>query len=396
MDLLNIIQIIAIFGLGGLIFYQMRNQKAPEVKDDHELMRVKEEIGELKAELQSVKSERDKLSGQGKQLFAEKTELQADKKSLTAKNDELKDEVAKFKAEEKRKTADFEDRLNKLESAKLALEDERNRIRREDEERRAKAIENRDKMWNEHETKVISLLNDFCKNPAINFTTYDNTNLPSDFDGKLKPDFMVGFLDQYIIFDAKSSKSDNLQLYITDQVKKTAVKLTGNTKIYSAVFFVVPTQAIAEFKTLHFFEHGYNFYVISPEAIAPVLSTLKRLETYEFAEQMDPQDRENIINLIADFDHHINFTNAVHLLLTQRGINTLEKTQGIHADMRVEIERKKEKMRLKSFTPTDIKNFILNTHTQQQAITDHLEPKSAVKQENVQEIASFLEDKKFL
>lgn len=396
MDLGNIIQIIVLLGLGGLIFYQMKTAKPAaiiEPTDERELLKLKEEIGELKSELQSVKTERDKLSGQGKQLFAEKTELQADKKMLSAKNDELKEEVSKYRAEEKRKEAEYLDKLNKLNTAHSSFEDEKNRVRREDEERRAKALENRDKMWAEHEIRVISMLNEICKNPAYNFPTYDNNNLPSDFDGKLKPDFMIEFLEQYIIFDAKSSKSDNLQIYILDQVKKTAAKISGNAKIYNTIFFVVPTQTISELKTLHFFEHGYNFHVISPEAIAPILTTLKRLENYEFAEQMDPQERENIVNLLAEFDHHVNFTNAVQLLLTQRGVNTLEKTRSIHADLREEVDRKKEKMRLKTFTPSDIKNLILGTHIQQKSIDDHIEPKSAVKKEKVQEVTDFFENK---
>ena len=58
-------------------------------------------------------------------------------------------------------------------------------------------------MWNEHEHVVVSQLTDLCAKPQLKFTTYDNTNLPDDFDGSIKPDFLIDFLGQYIIFDAK-------------------------------------------------------------------------------------------------------------------------------------------------------------------------------------------------
>jgi len=393
MDIAGIIQIALIIALGAGMYFQMRKKEDIEDKEELESpeIRLREEVSELKAELKAEQSEKDKLSGQGKALFAENTLLKAEKKSIAEKNDELKEYLAKFRAEQKRREADFQDRISKLDSAKNSLEEEKIRIRREDEERQSQVLIQRDKMWSEHETNVIAQLNDLCKLPEYTFNTFSNTDLPEGFDGKLKPDFMVEFLEQYVIFDAKSSKSDNLQTYISDQVKKTAAKIQSNEKIYSAVYFVVPTEAINTLKKRHFYEQGYSFFVISPEAIAPILASFKKIQTYEFAEQMDPQERENITSLIAEFDQHVNFSNAAHLLLTQRGINSLSKLKGLSDEIQNEVQQKKDKMRLKSFKPSDIKNFMMGTHVQQQAINEHVNPKSDIKLEELKDVNKSLE-----
>lgn len=391
MDISSIIQIILIIGLGAFVYYS-QNKKTEENQDQQREQMLQNEIAELKAEIQMEKSEKDKLSGQGKQLFAEITTIKAEKKSLQEKHDELKDLLAKHNAEKKRMEADFENRLNKLEEAKNSLEDERKRIRREDEERQERLMAERDRIWAEHETEVLSLLNSICKTPEFSFKTYDNNNLPDDFTGKLKPDFMLEFLEQYVIFDAKTTKSDNLNTYISDQVKKTAAKLEANPKIHNAIYFVVPVDAIHQLKKHHFYEDGFNFYVITPEAIAPILASFKKIESYEFAEQMNPQDRENITALIAELDQHINFSNAAHLLLTQRGINSLEKLKGLTPELIEEIEIKKDKMRLQSFKPTDIKQFMMGTHTQQQAVREHISPKAQVKNSEIEQVQKLLEE----
>lgn len=120
----------------------------------------------------------------------------------------------------------------------------------EEERNRAEREEERDRIWNEHENAVIATLSELCKQPHLHFTSYSNNNLPDEFDGKLKPDFLIDFLGQYVVFDAKASKAESLQTYINDAVKTTAEKIKKNGRIYPHVFLVVPTEAIGELKKL--------------------------------------------------------------------------------------------------------------------------------------------------
>lgn len=226
--------------------------------------------------------------------------------------------------------------------------------------------------------------------PEFNFETYTNSNLPESFDGKLKPDFMTGFLDQFVIFDAKISRSDNFQNYMATAVKSTATKIKGNNKIYNVVFLVVPTDAIGELKKLYYYEEGYSFFIISMEAIMPVLASLKKIQNYEFAEKMDPQERENIVDLIAEFDHYINFRNSMDIALAKHGISTLNKKDKLNVELQTEIDLKEKKMRIVKVNETDLKPLMLSTERKQGDIEKMEQPKPKIRKSDMESVESLL------
>jgi hypothetical protein len=47
----------------------------------------------------------------------------------------------------------------------------------------------------------------------------------------------------------------------------------------------------------------YHVYIISLEVLEPLVLTLCRIEEYEFAEQLSPEDRENICRILGKFAH---------------------------------------------------------------------------------------------
>jgi len=365
---------LTLVGVSALIYLSYKKEKPQEDG------RIKELESELKAE----KSRKDELAGKNKQLFAQLTKLEA-------ANTELSKRTAKYEAEEAKHKKELEQKIEKLDVSQKALEDERTRIRREDEERMQEELAERDRMWAEHEERVLKYLTEVCAMPEYSFDTYTNNNLPESFDGRLKPDFMIEFLDQFVIFDAKISRSDNFQNYITTQVKSTAAKIKGNNKIYGVVFLVVPTDAIGELKKLSYYEEGYSFFIISMEALAPVLASLKKIQNYEFAEKMDPKERENIINLIAEFDQHINLRNAMNLVLAQHGINVLEKAEKLPEELQEDIKLKKGKMRIIKVNETDLKPLMISTERQQKQIDKIVKPKPKVKKPDMDSAESLLE-----
>ena len=77
-----------------------------------------------------------------------------------------------------------------------------------------------------------------------------------------------------------------MQNYIKGNVESTAKKIKKAHKIYPMVFFVVPTEAVAGLKKKYYFEGGYQFFIISPEAIPAILSSLKRISEYELAQEI--------------------------------------------------------------------------------------------------------------
>lgn len=348
-----------------------------------ELSQKDQKIGQITDDIKNETTTKDKLSGQNKQMYAEITSLKADNGSLQKEKDQLSKELANFKAEEKRKTKEQENRIQQLDAAKIALDEEKIRIRKDDEKRIEEEKANRDRMWAEHEDKVKTQLAELCKDPKYAFPTYDNKSLPEGFGGKFKPDFMIEFLGQYVIFDAKVSKSDNLQNYVSTNVKSTVEKINKNTKIYPMVFFVVPTEAMATLTKTRFYEQSYEFFVIPSESIPVILAAFKKISSYELAEQLDPRDRENIVNLIAEFDNHINMRNALDILASQSGVSVLEKAGSLRRDIKDEIAHKKGEMRLQQFSPTEIKTLMLDHNVQRERMNDLTSPKAAISPANI-------------
>ena len=129
-------------------------------------------------------------------------------------------------------------------------------------------------------------MKEVCIKPEYSFNFFENTNLPESFDWKFKPDFLIEFLWQYVIFDAKISKSAPIQNYINDQVKSTAkkIKSSNNTnEIYPTIFFVIPQMDFEKMNKIAFYEDWFNFFVITPEFFEIVLMSFKKISIYENA-----------------------------------------------------------------------------------------------------------------
>lgn len=195
---------------------------------------------------------------------------------------------------------------------------------------------------------------------------------------------MIEFLEQYVIFDAKVSRSQDLQNYIKESVKKTAAKIKGNTSIYSTVYLVVPTEAIGDLKQQHFYEEGYNFFIVSPESIEPILASLKRIESYEFAKEMDPKERENIVDMIAAFHFHISARNAHELGIIKHGLDTLSKAEQLSPDILADALIKKAKMRHLNLSTAETKELTTaNPIEVQKELEELVQPKAKITKEDL-------------
>ena len=380
---------VAGIGLLGFVAWTVHKLQPAQSGDDAKLRndveRANARIGELSEQLRSAESKRDELSGKNKELFAANTKLDAELKPM-------RKAVADFEAEEESRRKQFDRQSQELTASRKALDDERERVRHDDEVRRQRLEADRDRIWAEHEKNVIAQLTSLCRSPQLGFAHFTNTNLPDDFDGSLKPDFMIEFLDQYIIFDAKKSKQESLQTYINTTIKTTVQKVKKNTRIAPVIYLVVPTEAIAELKNFVHSLDGYTVYIVSPESLAPILASLKKITTYEFADQMDPQQRENIVQLIAELDFHINLRNAADILLTKMGTQLLEKAQQIEPEIAEDVALKKQPMNAKaSLAATELKKLVSSLTLQNVEVQQILSPKASIKRKDLKAAEEVME-----
>ncbi|MDD2891435.1 MAG: hypothetical protein PHQ95_00550 [Candidatus Gracilibacteria bacterium] len=359
-----------------------------KIRLEAELERKSLELGELKGEIKKISKERDEIGGKYETILQEKTELQSMRKYLEKELTETKDILARHTAEEIRKQKEFEEGIHKLANAEKALEDERQRIRREDEKEQTSALEEQTRIWNDHEQMVLARLREACQKPSFGFTLYDNTTLPNIFT-KLKPDAVIEFLSQYVVFDAKKSKS--IRTYIPDQVKSTARKYKDIPEIYRTVFFIVPANELQELKTLSFIEEGFTFFIISPESIEPILASLRKITEYDTIADFDPQDRETIVNLIASYDRHISLQNATNILFTRESIGLMNSQEGLHPEIRKEIMNKKENMRTKKLNESELKKIAQSMGEQERQVEEILSPKITVGKREIEEVQEIIQ-----
>ncbi len=361
--------IIIIVGFGVLIFLQFIKSRSPDESA---------EFAVLKKQLADEKSEKDELIGKGKALQKNYIQMEAKFDSALKENEKLNKEISKHEAKKEQMEKEHSKEIADLSETRRTLEKEQQRVLREDEERQQKEEEERDRMWGEHENNVVTFLKGLCRQPQYGFPVFDNNDLPSDFDGSLKPDLMIEFLDQYIIFDAKVTRSQSIQTYITKAVKDTAKKIKGNPKIYSSVFLVVPTEAISELKQMTYVEQGINFFIVSPESLEPILASLKKITMYELADQFDPKEREEIVNWIAKLDFHINARSTFDLMLAEISADILTDAERQNPKLAKEVEQRKEKMSTPRINPSEMKRLVSSIVAREEKIAELSSPKPKV------------------
>ncbi len=389
------IALILIIGFSVLVFLNLRKggEGAPQKETLEESAKVKaeseqkeREIGRIMEELKSEQKDKNELQGKNKQMYVENESLKAEVKRLQQNCEATQKIISKFEAEEVRKMKEHEKQIESLENSRKKLEEEQARVIRDDEEKSRREKEEYDRMWKEHENKTCARLKEISQKRDYSFLSYDNANLPDGFDGSLKPDFLIEFLGQYIIFDAK--ESNDLPTYLNDQVKKTAMKIKKSSsfnEIYPVVFFVVPHTELGNLRKAQYYEEGITFFVVSPETIEPILAAYKKITEYENLADLDPQERENIVNLIAQYDRHISFQNAANILISQEGVKVMREKKSLPMELMEEVELKKKNMRPVKLKDSELKKLTESPEEQEKAIEDMVKPKRAIEKKDLEE-----------
>ena len=320
----------------------------------------------------------NQFQGKSEQLQNANFRLESQLESRSRQISELEKQLNSYQANETQDRKNTDRKISDLDNARTALAEERQRVLEDEQSAKEDAEKNRNRIWALHEDSAKSLMHEIFQKSEISFSTFDNTNLPDGFDPKFKPDFMLKLLGQYVIFDPKYSQSQNLESYIKSQVQSTAKKIRTSSSfndIYKTVFFVIPDIGLQELKETHYVERGFSFFVISVEAFEPIVRTLKRLEDYDLADKYDPQERENIVNVLATYDQHIRQQNATNILTTIRGLKVMAEKSTIPEDVVQAIELRRSKLRTEQLSSAQLKKLIANPELQAKEILALIEPK---------------------
>ncbi len=119
------------------------------------------------------------------------------------------------------------------------------------------------------------------------------------------PDNTIEISGEYIIFDAKSPANDdltNFPLYIKSQTENVK-KYASQENVKKSIFLVVPTNTIHVLKQLTYRMGDYDVFVITRDSLEPVILSLKKIEEYDLADKLSPEDRDSICRIIGKFAH---------------------------------------------------------------------------------------------
>ena len=301
-----IILIVVLIGFAGLAFYLKqpiaKDIDQIELKDVRISLLEKEaaqkdlNISNLNKQLEIAAAKADDFE----QIKIEKVRTEERLKLVETERNVLKNETISFqKAEEGRQkeaTKNFAIAVTlqqSLEKEKERLNDDRVKGK-EDEFNKMKL------KWSEHEKDVQNHLQLICRNNVIRYISQEDFPHPRN-----KPDNSIEIMEQLIVFDAKSPANDdltNFPKYIklqTENLKKYA----KHEDVKNDLFLVIPSNTLEVISQFHYNIGDYNVYIITKDALEPIILSLKKIEDYEFADKLSPEERDNICRIIGKFAH---------------------------------------------------------------------------------------------
>ncbi len=254
--------------------------------------------------IESLQKESTSLQERNTQFLKRGTELSSELIVVKQKIENQEKEIRDLKDENARLKKDDEFRKQEHSNSVASLKQIQEKIQRdrEDEvEKRNLAEIDRIKRlkatWINHEEKVQNRIKTICNRTGVEYVD----KVP--FKGK--PDNTLRINDEYIIFDAKSPANDDLSNfpnYVKAQAES-AIKYVKEEDVRREVFLVVPSNTLEHLYTFEYKVSDYTVYVVSLDSLEPIILTLRRIEDYEFAEQLSPEERENICRVIGKFVH---------------------------------------------------------------------------------------------
>ncbi|HMK24651.1 MAG TPA: hypothetical protein VK483_01380 [Chitinophagaceae bacterium] len=237
------------------------------------------------------------LTKRKNELDIELAKTQRDLNSVQIESSEIKKQNTQLLKDEEFRKEQHSNSLAALQKIQDQIQNERSK---EIEERNLAGIERMRKLketWSNHQEAVSIAIKSLCQKHTVEYV------IKVPFKGD--PDNTLMICNEHVVFDAKSPGSDdltNFPNYLRDQAEK-AKKYAKQENVKSDIFFVIPSNTL---ESLEVFVHRYsdhNVYVIPVHALEPIILSLKKIEEYEFAEQLSPEDRENICRVLGRFAH---------------------------------------------------------------------------------------------
>lgn len=232
------------------------------------------------------------------------TDLERDKDVFEVQLRELREklrekdkDILELKKDIESKSDQQSQSIQMLHAFKNEVMEERRREREAKQAEELAKLENQRETWKRHENETKERLKSVCQKHTIEYV--------EEVPFKGDPDNAIRICEEFILLDSKSPFGDDLSnfpSYLKSQADK-AVKYTKQKGVKKDIYFVVPSNTIEHLEQFVYPHADYDVYIIAADAIEPVLLSLKKIEEYEFAEELTPDQRANICRVIGRFAH---------------------------------------------------------------------------------------------
>jgi len=256
------------------------------------------------------------------QLKTEKTQIEERLKLVELEKNNLRNENNKLKKEEENRNETLRKSIESTNTLQDSLRTEIARVNDERVKKEQERLENMKLKWGEHERDIENHIRIICNNHVIEYIGQEDFPHPRN-----KPDNSIEIMDQLIVFDAKSPANDDLSnfpKYIklqTENLKKYA----KHDNVKKDLFLVIPSNTLSVIKQFTYNIGDYNVYIITKDALEPIILSLKKIEEYEFADKLSPEDRDNVCRIIGKFAHTTKRRIQIDQFFAEEFLDTLNK-----------------------------------------------------------------------
>lgn len=332
----NLILIFAILisgGIGAYIGMTISKLKSKGLTDlfNERIGQKDKEIAEIEVEknkeidkhLNRIELLNNKLSDFDA-LKNEKTKLEVELKNSEREKNSLKDENTSLKKDEELRINQLKKSIDASNTLQFSLEKEKERLNDERVRHEKERLDALKETWANHEKDIENHIRLICKNNVITYVEQNDFPYPGG-----KPDNTIEILDQYIIFDAKSPANDDLNnfpKYIRAQTENLK-KYTKHDNVKNDIFLVIPSNTLSVIKEFIYNIGDYNVYVISKDSLEPIILSLKKIEEYEFADKLSPEERDDICRVIGKFAHTTKRKIQIEMYFMEEFLDILHKSK---------------------------------------------------------------------
>tara|TARA_B100001778_G_scaffold309692_1_gene291332 strand:+ start:127 stop:1317 length:1191 start_codon:yes stop_codon:yes gene_type:complete len=322
-----LILLILVIGFIGLAIYLKSpkiNLKILEEKDN-EIIDLQREIALKDTKLNNLEREIAVLIAKTEsfeKIKTEKTQIEERLKQIENERNFLKNDNIKYQKSEESRQKETTKSIAATITLQESLEKEKERLNDERVQEKESYLNEMKLTWSKHEKDVQNHLQSICKNNIIKYISQEE--FPHD---RNKPDNSIEILDQLIVFDAKSPANEDLSnfpKYIKNQTENLK-KYAKHEDVKNDLFLVIPSNTLEVIDQFHYNLGDYNVFVITKDALEPIILSLKKIEDYEFADKLSPEDRDSVCRIIGKFAHSTKRRIQIDEFFAREFIDTLSK-----------------------------------------------------------------------